>query len=189
MSIVLVDSLNVRETPSTSLEPLAQYKAFQTIKSGDELIENEGRLWLKYTGKSGYERYVCVEDIDGSIYVDVNFDSTNYGTGIGGFPKQKQFPVGIIKSGGCCFLCTCVKGGLTTIAECMLCFYWGINTGRIDVNNNCYVSYPKEIWAKEISQKFKTPYHGDYQFQNNGRHFWLARNGREIFNSAGLGYR
>ena len=56
MSIVLVDDLNALETPSTSSKSLDQYKAFQTIKSGDKVIENEGRLWLGYIDNSGYKR-------------------------------------------------------------------------------------------------------------------------------------
>ena len=140
------------------------------------------------------KRYVCVQDIDGSIYVDVdkvnvNNYNPNYSTGISGIPTQKQFPVGIIKSDGCCFLCICVKGGLTTIAQCMNCFKLGIDSRRIDINKNCYVRCNKEIWAKEIAQKYGTQYHEDYQFRYNGNHFWLTQNGIEIFNSIGIGFR
>ena len=70
----------------------------------------------------------------------------------------------------------------------MDCFNWGMNSGKLRASD-CYVQYPKENWAREISSRYGTPYHGDYNFQKNGRHFWLTQNGREIFNSAGIGWR
>ena len=56
-------------------------------------------------------------------------------------------------------------------------------------DSDCYVNCNKEQWAKEISSTYGTPYHGDYCFQNNGRHFWLTQNGSEIYNSMGIGWR
>ena len=35
------------------------------------LIENEGRIWLKYKGSSGNDRYVCAVDKDGSEFIKV----------------------------------------------------------------------------------------------------------------------
>ena len=50
MSRVLVDGLNVRAGPSTSAAKVAHYDAQQMINSGDLLIKNENRIWLRYTG-------------------------------------------------------------------------------------------------------------------------------------------
>ena len=132
MSIVLVNGLNVREEPTTNSKKLAQYYKGQKILTGDLLIMNDNRLWLRYNGSSGYKRYVCVLDEDCSLYVDFekgiplyiendeyNDDVEDYGTGIRGIPLQKDFPNEIIRKWGCCFLCTCVKGGLTTLLQCM----------------------------------------------------------------------
>ena len=199
MSTILADCLNVREEPSTNSKKISKYYKDQKILTGDLLIMNDNRLWLRYTGRSGYKRYVCVLDEDGSLYVDFEKniplcidndtynDDEDYGTGITGIPLQKDFPNEIIRKSGCCFLCTCVKGGLTTLEQCMDCFDWGIKSGKLEYD--CYVSYNKEQWAKEIAQKYGTQYHEDYCFQNNNRHFWLTQNGNEIFNSAGIGWR
>ena len=198
MSRVLVNHLNVRTGPSTSAQKVAYYDKGQIINSGDQLIPNEGRTWLRYTGGSGNKRYVCVIDTDGSKYVDVPPHigggvpppppppPSNSETGIPGIPKQSQFPDHRIRNWGCCFLCTCVKGGLTTKDQCMDCFNWGLNSGKLR-SSDCYVSCNKENWAREISQRYGTPYHGDYCYQKGPHHFWLTQNGREIFNSSGIG--
>lgn len=193
MSRVLINHLNVRTEPSTSAQKVAYYDSGQVINSGDQLIQNEGRTWLRYTGGSGNKRYVCVIDTDGSKYVEVpphiggNTPPPPHSvTGIPGIPKQSQFPDQRIRNWGCCFLCTCVKGGLTTVNQCMDCFNWGLNSRKLR-SSDCYVSCNKEDWAKEISQRYGTPYHGDYCYQKSSHHFWLTQNGREIFNSYGIG--
>jgi len=204
MSKVLVSNLNVRAEPSINSEVLDHYDKNQMINSGESLIENEGRIWLKYTGGSGKKRYVCAYDKDGTKFVDVpsnipgprpgkasksnNSSLTNSGTGISGIPKQSQFDDDRIKKWGCCFLCTCVKGGLTTKEECMKCFNWGLNSGKLR-SSDCFVNCNKEDWAKEISETYGTTYHSDYTFNKNSHHFWLTQNNVEIFNSAGLGWR
>ena len=192
MSRVLVNGLNVRTGPSTSSQKVAHYDAGQTINSGDLLVQNEGRTWLRYTGASGNKRFVCAKDVDGSNFVAVDprilQPIPTSETGIPGIPKQTQFSDYRIQKWGCCFLCTCVKGGLTTIAQCMDCFNWGLNSGKLR-SSDCYVKCEKENWAREISQRYGTPYHGDYCFHKNHRHFWLTQNGKEIFNSSGIGWR
>lgn len=205
MSRVLVNSLNVRTGPSTNTQKVAHYDAGQTIASGNLIIQNEGRYWLRYTGGSGNQRFVCMWE-NGQYFVDVprgvpgprpddddhkhDDDDDFIGgiTGIKGIPKQQQFGDSRIQRWGCCFLCTCVKGGLTTAAQCMDCFNWGIQSGKLR-SSDCYVNCNKETWAVEISQRYGTPYHGDFIFQKNHHHFWLTQNGREIFNSSGLGWR
>ena len=211
MSRVLVDNLDVRAGPSFNTEKIATYNAGNIINSGDLLIENEGCIWLRYTGASGNKRYVCAIDRDGTQYVqpashipglkfpivgrDCDIPIHNppcapppfsY-TGILGIPKQTQFPDHRIQKWGCCFLCTCVKGGLTTFDQCMDCFNWGINTGKLRPTD-CYVLCDKEQWAREISSRYGTPYHGDYCFQKS-RTFCLTQNGKEIFNPLGLGWK
>ena len=200
MSRVLVNGLNVRAGPSTSAAKVAHYDAGQMINSGDQLIENENRIWLRYTGGSGNKRFVCAINNDGSKYVEVaghipgprglggGHPVPSGETGIAGIPNQRHFPDHRIQNWGCCFLCTCVKGGLTTKDQCMDCFNWGINSGKLS-SSNCYVNCNKENWAREISSRYGTPYHGDYCFQKNSHHFWLIQNGREIFNSSGIGWR
>ena len=203
MSKVLVSHLNVRTGPSVGSQKVAYYDAGQIIKSGDLLIENEERIWLRYTGGSGNKRFICAINNDGSVFVEVPAHipgprkirkipppppQPSSPTGIPGIPKQQEFPDNRIRQTGCCFLCTCVKGGLTNMNQCMDCFNWGINSGKLR-GSDCYINCNKENWAKEISQRYGTPYHGDYCFQKNHHHFWLTLNGQEIFNSSGIGWR
>ena len=206
MSTILVTKLQIREGPSTSSNSVGEYNKGEKINSGDLLIENEGRIWLRYKGSSGNQRYVCAVNNDGSKYIDVASNipgprslnqgnkvvkkqpTGNSGTGINGIPKQSQFSDERIRKWGCCFLCTCVKGGLTTKEECEKCFNWGINSKKLR-SSDCYVNCNKEEWAKEIAKQYGTTYHSDYTFQKNSHHFWLTQNGVEIFNSAGIGWR
>ena len=195
MSRVLVDNLDVRAGPSFNTEKIATYNAGNIIKSGDLIIENEGCIWLRYTSESGDKRYVCVCGKDGTKYVDISKSINNStsapppvsDTGIPGIPNQSKFPDQRIKKWGCCFLCVCVKGGLTTYDQCMDCFNWGISTGKLR-HSDCYVSCDKENWAREISSRYGTIYHADYCFQKTN-HFWLTQNGKAIFNPLGLGWK
>ena len=183
MSTVLVNGLKVRTGPSTNSESPDYYDKGDIIQSGNLIIVTEGRYWLRYTGRSGNQRFVCARDTDGSQYVNVDpsipivYDL-----------KQKSFPNEDIRNSGCCFLCSCVKGGLTTMDACLDCYNWALQSGKIA--KNCYVNIEKNNFAKQISEKYGTPFHPDYQFQTNSRrsHFWLTRNGVEIFNSEGIGH-
>ena len=165
-------------------------------------MENEGRIWLRYRSNSGNDRYICAINNDGSVYIEVasnvpgprnlgNFVSNNSRpnnslTGVPGIPKQSQFDYRI-KNWGSCFLCTCVKGGLTSKLQCENCFNWGLSTNKI--RNDCYINCDKEQWAKDIAIKYGTTYHGDYIYNNNSYNFYLNQNGVEIFNPAGIGWK
>ena len=197
MSRVLVNNLNVRAGPSLTAEKIAVYNAGEIIHSGEEIIHNEEGYWLKYTGSSGNKRFVIMEDKDGSKYVEVppHIPGPRHICGGGcdcqcgrRIPNQTQFPDIRIQRWGCCFLCTCVKGGLTTIDQCMDCFNWGMSSGKLR-SSDCYVKCNKETWAREISQRYGTQYHADYTFQKNSHHFWLTSNGVEIYNPLGIGWR
>ena len=109
-------------------------------------------------------------------------------TGIPGIPTIIEFPDIRIKRWGNCFLCICVKGGLTTLEECMDCFNWGIATGKLGVND-CSVNCNLEEFAKEISSEYDTAYHEDYCFQNNNGYYYLTQNEKEIYNPYELGFR
>lgn len=70
MSKVLVDSLCVRSGPSTSSAKVAHYDTGDIINSGNLIVQNEGRYWLRYTGGSGNQRYVCMWE-NGNYFVNV----------------------------------------------------------------------------------------------------------------------
>lgn len=206
MSKVLVNGLRVRTSPSTNTEAVAHYDTGNIINSGDLLILNEGRIWLRYTGGSGNKRFVCYMDSNGSRYIDVpphvpgprSLDIPvpipipqpiipTGETGVPGIPKQRHFPNQNIRNWGCCFLAACVKGGLTDMNKCLDCYNWALQKGKI--RNDCWIKIDKNALAQQISQKYGTPFHNDYIFQSNGNrsHFWLSQGGREIFNSDGIG--
>ena len=193
MSRVLVNGLNVRAGPSIGSQSVAHYDAGQMINSGNAIILNEGRKWLRYTGSSGNQRYVCAINNDGSRYVDYPPNLPMIPPPCcpppHPMPLQTQFPDPRIQKWGGCFLCTCVKGGLTTMDQCMQVFHLGLKEGKLR-QSDCYVQYNKEAWAQEIAERFGTTYHPYYIFQANNRrtHFWLTSYGREIYNPFGIGW-
>ncbi len=58
MAKVLVNHLRIRTGPSVNTSELDYYNAGQIIHSNLGLVENEGRTWLKYRGRSGNIRYI-----------------------------------------------------------------------------------------------------------------------------------
>lgn len=204
MSRVLVNNLSIRDGPSTSCSKLGSYNEGEVIKSGDQLIQNEGRTWLRYYSSKGDLRYVCAIDNNGSKYIDfpsylgvqstpapANFQQSEdiWKTGLRHFPLQKDFPIESIRKSGCCFLCTCVKGGLTTQEECLDCYNWAVKNKIINPSD-CYINVEKNRLSEEIANRYGTTFHSDYVFQKSpSPHFYLTQNGIEIFNSAGIGYR
>ena len=69
MKAIFLDTVNVRSQPSISSEIVAKYYKGESV-SYDNIIENEGRLWITYIGGSGNRRYCCAKDITGEILID-----------------------------------------------------------------------------------------------------------------------
>lgn len=105
-----------------------------------------------------------------------------------GMILQKNSIVAAIRQSGSCFLGACYIGGLTTYEQCLDCYYWAVNSGKIR-GSDCYVNCDKKNLALEISQRYGTEYKDGCSFSNNNRHFWVVRNGVEVYNSAGIGWR
>lgn len=57
---VIVDTLNVRDNPSTNSNVVAQYNYGESFSYNYVIINNEG-VWVRYTSYSGAIRYVCVK--------------------------------------------------------------------------------------------------------------------------------
>ena len=199
MAKVIVNNLNIRPEPSVNNESLGKYNKGEFIRTGDKLIANEGRIWLRYTEK-GKINYICAYDKDGTKFIEVPNNisgpradqpkkkaTIDSGTGISGIPKQSHFSDERIKKWGSCFLCICVKGGLTTGEECINCLNWGIDNGKL--SDKCCFKCEKEELAKEVANNYGTKFHEDYTFENNEHSFWLNQNSIEIFNPNGIGYR
>lgn len=58
-------SINVRRSPSTSGEVVAQYSPGQSIDY-DSIVEGDGYRWISYVGGSGSRNYVAIGTVDGS---------------------------------------------------------------------------------------------------------------------------
>ena len=43
--------------------------------------------------------------------------------------------------------------------------------------------------ASQISKQFGTNFKNGCTFARNSHHFWVEQNGKEIYNSAGIGWR
>ena len=76
-------NVKVRAGPSTSSESVATYKSGETVKY-DKTVNNEGRLWISYIGKSGNRRYCCAIDANGEKYIDLGNNSSNNNNSSGG---------------------------------------------------------------------------------------------------------
>ena len=113
-----------------------------------------------------------------------------YGTGVRDIPYSYQmYPT--MKS-GCLVMAACVVGGLGTKAEVLAARQWALNSGYINSNN--YVLMRGTELARKIAQKYGTTFHSDFVikedvYNGGSTHFWVAdSSGKEIFNSAGLGW-
>ena len=76
-------NVKVRAGPSISSEEVATYKSGETVKY-DKTVNNEGRIWISYIGKSGNRRYCCAIDTNGEKYIDLgnnNSSSSNNSSG------------------------------------------------------------------------------------------------------------
>ena len=56
MIAIFLTTVRVRAGPSITTEIVAKYCEGDTVKY-DSLVENEGRLWISYIGRSGNRRY------------------------------------------------------------------------------------------------------------------------------------
>ena len=70
MKARFLTTVKVRAGPSTSTEVVATYSAGETVNY-DKTVENEGRLWISYIGRSGNRRYCCARDTNGEKYIDL----------------------------------------------------------------------------------------------------------------------
>ena len=83
----------------------------------------------------------------------------------------------------------CVIGGLTTNEQIIKAHEWALQNNFI--RNDNYVNLDYNDFAKLVSEQFQTIYHPDWtrDGSDDQGHYWvLDSNGKEIFNSAGLGY-
>lgn len=71
---VFLTSVKVRSGPSTSASQVALYKKGESVKY-DKVVTGDGRTWISYIGGSGYRRYCCAIDKDGSTYITTSSTS------------------------------------------------------------------------------------------------------------------
>ena len=73
-------TVQVRAGPSTSTEAVAKYTKGEEVKY-DKTVNNEGRLWISYIGRSGNRRYCCAIDTNGEKYIDLGNGGCSGGNG------------------------------------------------------------------------------------------------------------
>lgn len=105
-----------------------------------------------------------------------------------GLILQKNFKINAIRKTGCLFLACCFVGGLTSYDQCISAYYWASKLGKIK-GNNCYVNMDSNKFSKEISDKYRTTFKEGCDYAKNSHHFWVVKNGVEIYNSCGIGWR
>jgi len=105
-----------------------------------------------------------------------------------GLILQRNFNVNAISKSGCLFLACCYVGGLTNYDQCYEAYYWASKLNKIR-GNDCYVNIDSNKLALEIAEKFGTNFKSGCTFVRGYHHFWVEKNGKEIYNSAGIGWR
>ena len=190
-------SVKVRAGPSTSSEQVATYTKGESVKY-DKVVTGDSRTWISYIASSGNRRYCCAIDKDGSVYVSTSSSTPTptsssdiFGgkTGFKYIPTQGSFDQAAIRKSGCCFLASCVRGGCTTQAQCVSAWTWATGKGYVR-SSDAYVSCGHNNLASYVASHFGYTLHTDYDIIQNCKktHFYVFRNGKELFNSAGLGY-
>ena len=116
---------------------------------------------------------------------EINKNSNNNSNNKNEIILQRNFNVPAIKKSGCLFLACCYVGGLTTYDQCLSAYYWASKEGKIR-GNDCYVNMNSNTLALQISKHFRTSFKEGCRFSKNSHHFWVERNGIEIYNSAGI---
>ena len=107
------------------------------------------------------------------------------GTGLEGVSYQKYLPG---MGQGCYFIGSCVIGGLGSDSQIMLARKWAVNNGYIrDSDTYTYPNFSE--LARKVSEYFGTALHSNWKLKEGCNHFWVINeSGKEVFNSAGLGY-
>ena len=180
MIAIFLTTVRVRAGPSTTTEIVAKYCKGDTVKY-DSLVENEGRLWISYIGRSGNRWYYCARDNTGEWYINIKESEKCDSL------YQKSSRHSAVRNWGCCFLCACYLGGLNNINEADDCFDWASNCGKVRKSDS-YVNAEKYSLAKEISQRYGRNYR-NYKIVKGNNHFYVVDwNGNEVFNSMGFGW-
>ena len=124
-----------------------------------------------------------IEDEKPKIYGKQVF--VNWGTGLKDVSYQMKLP-GMRE--GCLFMSACVIGGLGNDQQILHARKWAVKNGYIR-DSDTYVNMSAKVLAERISKYYGTYYHYNWNFGEGRNHFWVIdEKGREVFNSAGLGY-
>ena len=142
-----------------------------------------------YTNKRcGVEQIFILAGNDEDISDNIINNNSNNNVKNDGLILQKNFNINAIKKSGCLFLACCFVGGLTTYDQCIQAYYWASKLKKIRAND-CYVNMDSNTLAREISDHFGTNFKEGCKYDRNSHHFWVVKNGVEIYNSAGIVWR
>ena len=147
-----------------------------------------------YAGILGYEIYgLMIKGAKYQVAVGSNPPPSNkcgvqnwvsYGTGLKDVSTQMDLGL----TWGCYFMAACVKGGLGN-NNCILdAKRWAAAQGYIR-DSDTLLNVDGSTLALYISQHYGTTYHNNWSIVEGCGHYWVNNeNGKEIFNSAGLGW-
>ena len=107
------------------------------------------------------------------------------GTGLSGVSYQSKLKG---MKYGCLFMSACCIGGLGSDSEMLSARAWAVKKGYIR-DSDTYCNINSQTLAQYIANNYKTTYHKNWRAKEGCGHFWVVNeNGKEVFNSAGLGY-
>jgi hypothetical protein len=186
-----LNTVNVRSSPSVSSSIVAQYYPGETVVY-DQIVKAEGRTWISYIGGSGNRRYCCQIDTDGSHYISLGGSSSSSPSppsSTGGIPfYQRDSSYSAVRAEGCLFCASCWIAGLRSIKQVDTAFEWASSVGKVRASDS-YVNMSAGQLAREISQHYGTDYTPDCDIRHGNNHWFVYKNGVEVYNSAGFGAR
>ena len=177
MIATFLTNVKVRYEPSTSSDYAYIKKAGSTVKV-DGVVQNEGRYWISFYEQEN-EFFCCALDTDGEKYI-------SFGKNDCVSLNQNNSGHSAVKKEGCCFLCACYLAGLNTIEEADECWDWATEKGKVRKSDS-YVLINKDDLVDDISNRYGTSKRDGYFVKGNG-HFYVAYQGKEVFNSIRPGY-
>ena len=64
-----LSTVKARASPSMLSQEVETFNSEETLKY-DQTVNNEGKIWLSYKGRSGIRRYCCIVDKNGKPCID-----------------------------------------------------------------------------------------------------------------------
>lgn len=143
------------------------------------------------TGKK-YSAAIGLDNNDNRFKYNYKQIFSENGTGIEGIPTQSNIEH---MEMGNLFITCCVKAGFANKQQLLDAYFWGIINNYIDAINMNFIDneIDRDSFVIMISQYFGTDINNEIFFNTEKGEddylYLIDKNGKEVFNSNGLGYR